>query len=87
VAAGAEDVGGFDFVNQARSAYVEKEIDGIQGMVQIAQQSQYRLPVAHEAHPPLHMPDVPLQPTNGSRGATPRGFNSSAPRGLAAPGA
>ena len=80
VAAGAEDVGGFDFVNQARAAYVETEIDGVQNTVIQEQADEYRIPV----HPPVHMPEVPAQPTNGSRGATPRGFNSSTPRGLGA---
>jgi hypothetical protein len=86
VAAAAEDVGGFDFVNQARTAYVEAEIDSIENTVLQAQQaSEYRFGVTEQEEavaPPL--PEVPLYPSNGSRGATPRGFNSSAPRGLAA---
>lgn len=79
VAAAAEDVGGFHFVNQAREKYVEVEIDTVQNVASLEKQaSEYRI----GSYVPL--PEVPLQPTNGSRGATPRGFNSSAPRGLEA---
>ena len=97
VAAGAEDIGGFDFVNQARDLYTEREIDSVQNTVLEAQAVEYRLPVPksgiEEVPPfsqpapiqtPVHMPEIPYQPTNGSRGATPRGFNSSTPRGLGA---
>lgn len=84
VAAGAEDVGGFDFVNQAREAYVEKEIDSVQNTVVEQQASEYRLPVAAPVPQQVYMPEVPAYPSNGSRGATPRGFNTSAPRGLGA---
>ena len=84
VAAGAEDVGGFDFVNQAREAYVEREIDSVQNAVVEQQASEYRLPVAAPLPQQVYMPEVPQYPSNGSRGATPRGFNTSTPRGLGA---
>lgn len=84
VAAAAEDVGGFDFVNQARAAYVEAEIDSIENTVlRAAEASEYRYRLA-VSDQPVGLPGVPMHPTNGSRGATPRGFNSSTPRGLGA---
>ena len=87
VAAGAEDVGGFDFVHQARGGYVETDIDSIQNTVLDAQSSEYRLPINNPQQMQQQiptMPQVPYHPNNGSRGATPRGFNSSAPRGFGA---
>ncbi len=45
VAAGAEGIGGFDFVNAARMEYKETEIDEIPNTVRQAKDHEYRLPV------------------------------------------
>ena len=74
VAAGAEDVGGFNFVQAARRNYTEREIDTITNTaLAVHAASEYRLPTESLAAEDGELPEIPYHPTNGSRGATPRG--------------
>ena len=74
MAAGAEDVGGFNFVQAARRNYTEREIDTITNTaLAVHAASEYRLPTESLAAEDGELPEIPYHPTNGSRGATPRG--------------